>query len=197
MRRLALLGVAVGLAGCGTQSEFTTLDKELQRTAGTLQPSSVIFRRLADNPPDYRSPQQYDAPFTPGYNPRGETAPLNTISGVVENITRDWEDLKDILSVQGDESEELYDYPAIGRIADRLAMRGRELKKAREYELIAAGVSSDEFQPAVLDENIKVFNVNAHKLQLAVHQHKPDELEEVIANMPRATPDFFRSTEEQ
>ena len=197
MRRLALLSVVFGLAGCGEQSEFTTLEKEIQRTAGTIQQSSVPLRRLAENPPDYRSAQRYDAPFKPGYNVRGETAPLNEIGDVVENIAADWEELKDIISSEQEQSEELYDYLAIGRIADRLAMRARELERAREYELIRNGVAADEFQPSVVDEDIRLFKVNAHKLQLAAYQRKPEELEEVVINMPRATPGFFRSTEEQ
>lgn len=197
MSRILMLGVAVALAGCGEQSEFTTLEKEMQRTAGTIQPSSKRLRKLVEDPPDYRSPQRHDAPFKPGYNVRGQTAPLDEIDDVVENISDDWEELQDILSMPEEQTESLYDYLAIGRVADRLVMRGKELEKAREYELIRNGVSSEEFEPTVLDENIKLFQVNAHKLQLAAYQRNPEGLEEVIVHMPRATPGFFRSSEER
>lgn len=192
MRRYLVLVPLMCLLGCGGERPvYTTIEKEMQRTAGSHESSSVGFARRAENQPALYSPQEHDAPFMPGYNARGETAPLRAIKDVVENIQDDWAEVEDVVATHPVDSVDPYDYEGLAEAASRLVMRAGELRTARRFELARAGVTPDMYKPDEVDHDIDLFEVNARRLRSAAAKRQPEVIDEVLMKMPGAVPRFL------
>lgn len=193
MRWLPVVILLLYLAGCGgRRPAYTTLEKEMQRTAGVTLSSSEVFAHSIAKPPPIPCPQSVPAPHMPGYNPRGETAPLRTVADVAANIASDWAALKQVLAAHPEDAKSRYDYPALLKIADRLVMRAGELERARRYELAASGTPPEQYKPEQIDRDIKLYTVNVRRLQLAAAHRQPHDVEAVLMNLPRAVPRFVK-----
>ncbi|HHN46480.1 MAG TPA: hypothetical protein ENN09_03465 [Planctomycetes bacterium] len=184
VKRPGLLFVLAVLAsGCGQKTIYTTTEKEVEKASEKRVSLAAMFDAKARTFVMRENAQERNAPFKPGYDARGETAPLSGTDAVSVSISRDWNEIVSVM-----ELGEPYDYDFLGELGLRLVMRAKELQNARILELERRRVQPDRQKPDETDRAILRFSVLAKRFMLAASTRNPEDLVEVYTVFPASTP---------
>ncbi|MBN1809736.1 MAG: hypothetical protein JW909_11765 [Planctomycetes bacterium] len=173
-------------AGCGDEKIYSSPVVTAERRPDKRVKLAELFDKKARTFEMKEDAQERNAPYGPGYNVRGETAPLTGIDPVVDNISKDWVDVVDIM-----EGEEPYDYEILADIGLKLIMRADELRRGRIIELENARVKPEQHKEDETDRAIMRFGVLAKRFMTAAATRRRDDLVEVYTVFPHSTP-FIR-----